>query len=300
MNHDIITTGTRIALIELPAMQSMLNGLNSERSKEEYAKVIRAFDSWLAGRMLDRANVLAYVAHCEQKRLAPATINQRLAVIRGLVREAEASQMIPYDVARPILSIKDRKAVRVTSASWLERDQIREILDACDGTPKSIRDRALLALATATGLRRAELASLDWAQLKRRRRKYFLMGVQTKGRKMRDIVIQDTAMKWLNKWGKIGGKKGAIFKRIRKDGTILDTGISDRAIGQITEKLCKTIGMEIAAHDLRRTYANLLYEANVPVREIQQLLGHSSIKTTEKYLKPIKDSQTARADYFTF
>ena len=207
--------------------------------------------------------------------------------------------MIPYDVARPILSIRDRKARRVKSAAWLERDQIGEILNACDGSPKSVRDRALFALAIATGLRRAELASLTWGQLTRRRRKYFLMGVATKGGKIRDIVIQESAMKWLNKWGKLSGKKGPIFKRIRKGGTIQEAGISARAVSQISGELCRAIGMEIAAHDLRRTYANLLYEAQVPVREIQRLLGHSSIKTTEEYLKPIKDAQI-RDDYFTF
>lgn len=298
MSHDI-NIDTRTKLIDLPATQNMLAQLNSLRSRQEYAKNIRAFDDWLNGRRFDRTSVLEYVSHCEKRGLAPATINQRLASIRGIVREAEAAQMIPYDVARPILSIRDRKARRVRSAAWLERDQILEILAGCSGTPKSVRDRALFAVAIATGLRQAELASLTWSQLTRRRRKYFLMGVATKGGKIRDIVIQESAMKWLNKWGKLSGKKGPIFKRIRKGGTIQEAGISARAISQISFELCKAIGIPIAAHDLRRTYANLLYEAQVPVREIQRLLGHSSIKTTEEYLKPIKDAQI-RDDYFTF
>lgn len=298
----IVQTKERPSLITLPAYQVVIDGLKSQHSKDAYTRNLTQLDKWLGqtGQQLNRQSLTAWIADLERRKLKPATINQKLAAIRALVRESEISGFIPYDVARPILAIKDRKGTGTVDANWLEKDQIRAILGACDGSVKGIRDKALFAVAIATGLRRAELANLTWQQLKRRRRKWFFMGVQTKGDKSRDVVIQKSAVGHLNDWGKTSGKSGAIFKPVRKNGVIVDKAMTPIAIHKIVASLGEVIDTDLAVHDLRRTYAALLYDNGATVREIQGMLGHSSIQTTERYLKPIRDVQNAKDNYFTF
>lgn len=297
-----LTNPKRVSLVTLPATQSVIDGLKSQTSKDTYRKNIRLFDCWLAdsNRQLTSQSVLAYVADLEAEGKAPATINNRLAAIRAVVRELEVSGFISYDVTKPILAVKDRECKSVREANWLESDQVREVLEACDKSAKGKRDAALFAVGVATGLRRQELISLEWQQVRRKKGKTFLMGVTVKGGKKRNIVIQKWALKHLNAWGKESGKKGVIFKRIRKGGAIQDAAITAVAVNQIVKALGESVEIDnLTPHDLRRTFAALMYEAGHPVRTIQTALGHSGIQATERYLKPIKEVMSAQDDYFT-
>lgn len=298
----IVQQKERASLTTLPAYQTVINGLKSQHSKDAYTRNLNQLDKWLGetGQQLNRQSLTDWIASLEERKLKPATINQKLASIRALVRESEISGFIPYDVARPILAIQDRKGTGKQDANWLEKGEIAAIMKALGGDTKGLRDKALFSVAIATGLRRAELASLEWSQLKRRKRKWFFMGVTVKGDKSRDVVIQKSAISHLNAWGKKSGKNGAIFKPMRKGGVIVDKAMTPVAINKIVERLGELIDTDLGVHDLRRTYAALLYDNGVTVRQIQAMLGHSSIQTTERYLKPIKTARDAKDDYFTF
>ena len=91
---------------------------------------------------------------------------------------------------------------------------------------------------------------------------------------------------------------GSVFYRVNKGDHIVSSHISSQAIFDLVKKYGEKCGMNIAPHDLRRTGAKLAHKAGEPIEQIQLVLGHSSIKTTELYLGVQQDLADAPCDKF--
>lgn len=304
MNSAIVTTDSQNLQANLnQIIVAVTNTLNSDHSKRVYQIALRDFWSWLVAppaKPFTRATVGAYRAKLVGEGLKPATVNLKLAAVRRLSKEARLNGWLDWQTALAIEEIENVKAGGQRAGTWLEALEVQALLALPnEGTLTGKRDRALLALAVGTGLRRQELASLEWSQITKRRRKYFVENVIGKGNKTRSVPIQRFAVKPLLAWQKASGKAGHVFKRIRKNDNLQAVGLSSQAIRNVVVSYGERLDIELAPHDLRRTFAALLYDADVPIREIQKLLGHASIKTTERYLKPIEDAKSLRDDYFT-
>lgn len=284
----------------------VLNGLRSERSKNIYATNARLFNVWLSAqsRSINIDSVIAYIAALESEGKKPATINSRLATIRAIVKVAKRKRLIDAHEADGIIEIKSRKPDSKENANWLEKSEIEEIFRQLRsrGTNKDKRDAALLALGVATGLRRNELLSLSWGQVEKRGRKTFLTNVKTKGSKERKVIVQKWALKYLNAWGRVTGKTGSLFIGFmsRRGDRYTQKPINAVALSKIVKRLGKMVEIEgLAPHDLRRTHAAMMYDAGKSVRDIQASLGHASVVTTERYLKPIQADRNADDEAFT-
>ncbi len=92
---------------------------------------------------------------------------------------------------------------------------------------------------------------------------------------------------------------GLVFCRINKGDHIVSDHISSQAIFDLVKQYGEACGLNIAPHDLRRTGAKLAHKAGAPIEQIQLMLGHSSVKTTELYLGVQQDLADAPCDKFS-
>jgi integrase len=184
--------------------------------------------------------------------------------------------------------------------TWLSAIQVQQMTSLCDETLEGRRDWIVLGLLLGAGLRREELAQLDFDALKRQPAKSGRMRdvleVTGKGNKTRVIPISQKLGDALRAWREIVGP-GRVARSLGMSKQ-LGSSMSAVAIFQLVNKYGARIGIpELAPHDLRRTYAQLGYEAGVPLTQISVLLGHANVATTQKYLNLALDIESTASDF---
>ena len=141
------------------AKGAVLNTLGSPASKRAYRFAIEDFVTWYCSEprlAFNKTVVLRYRLELEAHRLAPATINLRLAAVRRLAYEAAGNGLLSPDLAAGIRRVKGAKKIGVRLGNWLTEEQSRCLLRAPNaGSLKGRRDRAILALLLGCGLRLA-------------------------------------------------------------------------------------------------------------------------------------------------
>jgi site-specific recombinase XerD len=151
---------------------------------------------------------------------------------------------------------------------------------------KGKRDRALLAMLLACGLRRHEAVALRLEHLEQREGHWAIVDLKGKAGHVRTVPVPDWVMEELRVWLNAAEiDRGKIFRRVTKMGRVLGEGMTEKAVWHIVKDSAKLIGVQkLAPHDLRRSCARLCHEAGGELEQIQFLLGHVSIQTTERYL----------------
>lgn len=187
--------------------------------------------------------------------------------------------------------------------TWLSQSEVKRLLDSCNlATTQGKRDRIVLGLLVGAGLRREELANLRFEHivtLPLAGKFRTALNVCGKGAKDRVAPLSDRLAAALDEWGAILGSAGAIARSISKNGIIGDS-LSAVGIFEIVSRAGGAIGRpELAPHDLRRTYAQLGYEAGVPITQIARLLGHANVATTQRYLN-LDHLSTTISDFIPF
>ena len=154
------------------AKSAVLNSLGSPESRRSYEFAIRNFVHWYCSEprlALNRIVVTRYRMQLEQLRLAPATINQRLAAVRRLAYEASDAGLLSPELAAGIRRVKGAKQLGVRLGNWLTAEQSRALAEAPEAdTLRGKRDRGLLAVLLGCGLRRSEVVHLTVSHLQRR------------------------------------------------------------------------------------------------------------------------------------
>jgi integrase/recombinase XerC len=171
--------------------------------------------------------------------------------------------------------------------TFLSVDEIFELLKSQgESSVLSLRNRAMLEIFYSSGLRLSELAGLDLIDLDFNQK---LVKVRGKGRKERIVPVGGPALKAVQEYlGKIGeirkDTSGDIFKKplfLNARGERITTRSIARIVNEITSK--SGIGRKISPHALRHSFATHLLNAGADLRSIQELLGHESLSTTQKY-----------------
>jgi site-specific recombinase XerD len=243
----------------------------SEATKRAYRFDLEPFADWLdrRGLTLDGvdARVLAdYTAELGRgrpRKLAPSTIARRLAAVRSLVRFTLGPARVPDAVAGP------RRPRRLPDAP--KADEVDGLLEALLGDgPLALRNRALVELVYSAGLRSREAVDLDLADVDFDQE---LLHVRGKGGKERTVPLGEEAALWLARYVREArpqlarGADNALFLSTR--GRRLDTSALRRLVPH--------------PHRLRHAFATHLLEGGADLRVIQELLGHSSLSTTQVY-----------------
>ena len=155
------------------AKGAVLNTLGSPESKRAYEFAIDDFVSWYCSEprlAFNKTVVLRYRLELEGRRLSPATINLRLAAVRRLAYEAADTGLLSPELAAGIRRVKGARRVGVRLGNWLTVEQSQAVLQAPDAQSlKGRRDRAILAVMVACGLRRSEVTDLTMQHLQQRR-----------------------------------------------------------------------------------------------------------------------------------
>lgn len=151
---------------------------------------------------------------------------------------------------------------------------------------KGKRDRALLAVLLACGLRRHEAVCLRLDHLQQREDHWAIVDLKGKGGHVRTVPIPDWVIVELNEWLRAAEiHRGKIFRKVTKMGRIWDDSMTEKAVWHVVKECAKIIGVaKLAPHDLRRTCAKLCQASGGELEQIQFLLGHVSVQTTERYL----------------
>lgn len=186
---------------------------------------------------------------------------------------------------------------------WLSQADVKKLLRTCDDSLKGQRDKIILGILVGAGLRRLELATLDFSAIKHQPVKgkfRTVLDVTGKGDKARVIPLSDSLAAALDAWHTPTKGAGRVARSVTKGGRLGDS-LSPIGIFNIVNQAGTAIGYpDLAPHDLRRTYAQIGYEAGIPVTQISKLLGHASIATTQRYLNLELDLETTVSDFVPF
>ena len=244
---------------------------NSEATRRAYAADLRHFAAWYGDGALEGVDVRVladYTASLGRARpggkLAPATVSRRLSAIRSLLRFSLGRGHVPD------IPLAPRRGRRLPDAP--KEVEVDELLDAIDGDePLALRNRALLELVYSAGLRSSEAVGLDLGDVDFEQERVHVR--DGKGRKDRVIPLGEEAAHWIGRYLREArpelarGAVDALFLSAR--GRRLDTSTIRRLVPH--------------PHRLRHSFATHLLEGGADLRVIQELLGHSSLSTTQIY-----------------
>ncbi len=280
----------------------VLDGISSKHTRRAYEQALEEFFIWFQsepGRQFNKAVVQAYRTELEAKGLAPSSVNVRLSAIRRIALEAADNGLMPAELAAGIARAKGAKRSGVRLGYWLTADEAEAFL-AAPGieTLKGVRDTAALAMLIGGGLRRSELAGLDFAHIQQREGRWLIADLVGKHGRIRTVPVPDWAYAAVTRWKNAAGlQEGAVFRSLTRHGHIAPRRLSPQAVFSIVKSYASKLGIRARPHDLRRTFAKLAYVGQCGLEQIQLSLGHASLVTTELYLGVRQDLSDAPCDH---
>jgi integrase/recombinase XerC len=232
---------------------------------------------------IDRKLIRRYVSYLSESQYARRSIARKASALRSMLKWAVIHDLIPTNPAEDVGAPKlDRPLPKIVKAGDAAR--------LCDlppsDDPVGIRDRAILELLYGSGLRVAELCSLDLADIDLRQESVQVTG---KGRKDRVVPMSDSARGALAAY--IQDARSALM---REDGSTQasdalflnsrGTRLGPRSVRSLVTKYCKADGLlPMTPHGLRHSFATHLLDGGADLRAVQELLGHENLATTQIY-----------------
>ena len=222
----------------------------------------------------------AYLAHLQSRGLAPSSISRALAALRTYFRFLMSEGRLQTNPAEAVSHPKGTSRTPAVA----DRYAIEAILDGFPDTPAGRRDRAAIELLYAAGLRVGELVGLDRDDVQLSQR---LVRVRGKGRKERIVPFGRPAADAISIYLKDRARWRARVKDGEQPLFVNQRGsrLSDRSVRRILDQgvsRCAELN-HLHPHALRHAFATHLLEAGMDLRAIQELLGHSSLATTQVY-----------------
>ena len=170
--------------------------------------------------------------------------------------------------------------------------QAQTLLNAPDvATNKGLRDRAILAVLLGCGLRRSEVAALTIEHVQQRDGRWCIVDLVGKHGRVRTVPMPTWVKVAIDAWTSAAGvADGHVFRPVNRGGQAQGAGLSEKVVWQLLQGYAAAAGVPgIAPHDLRRTCAKMCRAAGGELEQIQLLLGHASVQTTERYLGTKQD-----------
>lgn len=257
----------------------------SENTRQSYRQDLKQYQQFLESQKLttfteDRFVVLNFLQAQTAAHKAQSSITRIISTLRKFYQYLTREGHIQKD---PMLQIDSPKQGRHLPAV-LSSEEIERLLKTPDtSTPLGLRDRAILEVLYATGLRVSELVHLKLTDL------HLSLGlIQTlgKGDKERIIPIGDVAVNWINQYlersrNQLTKGKNSPYLFVNFHGN----GLTRQGIWKNLKAIVQAAGIEkdVTPHTLRHSFATVLLENGADLRIVQELLGHSDISTTQIY-----------------
>ncbi len=299
---------SRYAGVTIPELEqskaAVLSTLASAHSRRSYKHAIEKFIGWYCSEPrlgFNRSVVLRYRAFLEGLTLSAATINLHLSAIRRLADEAAESGWLSPELAIGIRRVKGVKRLGRRIGNWLTNHQAQDLVNAISQrTLRGRRDAAMIGLLLGCGSRRSVTVNLRLDQLQSRQYHCVIVAMIGKGGRLRTVPVPIWCKSLIDAW--LRGSRvteGKVFRTVSKNGTREDDGVKTDVVWYAVKRYAKRIGLDhLAPHDLRRTCARLCHEAGGELEQIQFLLGHASVQTTERYIGCKQNLKEAVNDRF--
>lgn len=267
----------------------------AKNSFESYRRDLARLEKWAneSGKKgvteLTRLDVRAWIADLSREGLAPASVTRMVSAARGFFRFLMLDGHLKIE---PTADIDTPQSIAALP-KFLTEEEIEKLLSAPDTeTLEGVRDRAILEVMYATGLRVSEMISLRVSDIDL---DAGLLNCHGKGSKERRVPIGRSAAQWLERYK--GARARAGFEHqphffVSASGRVLTRQFAWGAVN----RYCQQAGIKhISPHTLRHSFATHLLQRGADSRSVQALLGHSDISTTQIYTH-ITDNQL-RATY---
>lgn len=261
----------------------------SEHTIKGYASDIISYLIWLDSDCLkaDLNKLREYLYFIQRFEYKKTTILRKIAAIRGFYKYLYRERLIDSNPAEGLISPKKGKSL----PKFLTDDEMEQILDNVQiTTPAGFRNKAILELLWATGMRVSELSGLNFEDLEMDSNEIRVFG---KGSKERIVLISSRAKRYLEQYintarplicgvnGKAPETTGSSPVFINNTGYRLQTRTIRNVINEVVERT--QLPKHVTPHVFRHSFATRLIENGADLRVVQELLGHTSISNTQIY-----------------
>jgi integrase/recombinase XerC len=265
----------------------------SEHTLKAYIADVEEFNSFLQRNDIKKKSdaiidaepetIRTYLSHLYRKKVKKVTVNRKISSLRSFYKYLLRAGKINNNPAEMVQTPKIEKYM----PTFLSVDETFQLLGAkCDNSVSGLRDHAMLELFYSSGLRLSELAGLNVTDLDFSQA---LVKLRGKGKKERIVPVGRQALQAIEEYIK---KTAEVRKKnddnLFKNPLFLNARgkrITARSIARIVDAITlkSGIGRKISPHALRHSFATHLLNAGADLRSIQELLGHESLSTTQKY-----------------
>jgi integrase/recombinase XerC len=232
---------------------------------------------------VDRMAIRKYMSFLHRKN-KKSSIARKISTLRSFFRYLIREQVIPFNPAKSVSTPKVEKTLPTTltvDEAFRLMESPKSILEKSSDASKenALRDRAILELLYSSGLRVSELVGLNLNQLDLDLGSVRVMG---KGRKERIVPVGvkaiEAAKAYLEERGALKGDDPIFVNSF-------GGRLTARSVGRLVKKYTRHSGIfrKVSPHSLRHTFATHLLDAGADIREIQEMLGHASLSTTQVY-----------------
>lgn len=259
----------------------------SPHSIRAYRQDLDMFHAFLAEQPLEEVDyrtLRRFLGFLKQQGYERSTIARRMAALRTYFRFLARERMVK---GNPAVGLQSPKQARKLP-HFLDWEELQRLLATPGQSALGLRDRALLELLYATGMRVSEIAELSIRQLNWEEAEIRVVG---KGTKERMVLMSESAMRHVRRYLETARP---LLKPVDTDRLFLNRQgkpLSSRSIDRMLKLHARNAGITkpVSPHTMRHTFATHLLEGGADLRVVQELLGHSSLSTTQIYTHVSQD-----------
>jgi len=273
----------------------VLDSVSSPITKRVYNMALDEFYAWFRQGQrsgFTKATVSAWRVSLEDRGLGSSSIIIRMSAIRKLAAEATDNGLLAPELAAGISRVRSAKTQGIRTGNWLSQRQAQALLSAPDiTTVRGLRDRAILAVLLGCGLRRSEVVALTFTHVQQRDGRWCIVDLMGKHGRIRTAPMPTWVKVAIDAWTLAAGVVDSqVFRPVSRANRVAGDRLGEKVVWQLIKPYAETAGVPgIAPHDLRRTCAKLCRAGGGELEQIQLLLGHASVQTTERYLGTKQD-----------
>lgn len=256
----------------------------SENTISAYDRDLNEFFSYIKEKhvnylKMDYSDVTDYLIYLNGKKMSSSSINRHLSSIRSFYSFLLNKKKVDSSPFELVSGPKKEKKL----PNYLQYDEFLDLVSTCDETDLGLRNRMILELLFASGVRVSELVNIKIKDIDFKNREIKIFG---KGKKTRIVYFNKTCQAVMSKYviearqSILNGKKHEFLFVNHLGNPLTRRGVADilnRAI------MKSSVKHKISPHTLRHTFATLLLNEGMDIREVQELLGHARLATTSIY-----------------
>lgn len=262
------------AYVRSVSQTGTLSARTVDAYRTDVAQFLTLCDSWDRRRLADlsHSDMSRYLVHLHDKGYARSTVARKINALRSFFDALHRAGTISVNPAREVVLPKQKRPLPTV----LSRRALIDAIESIDGAdPVSLRDRAIVELLYATGIRVSELAGLSAGGVYRRD----MIVVMGKGAKERTVPMGIPAQEAVTRWV----DHGRPALTTRESAGALFLGVRGKPIH--VRQIRRVVGQRLGAtpHALRHSFATHMMEGGADIRSIQELLGHTNVDSTQIY-----------------